>query len=155
MLDVGCGAGRMAIPLMGYLNEKGSYEGFDPVVEHVRWYLEHIESRHPNFRFRYLAEVARVSAPGAKSFITWFLIDDDAERRISDRISPTRFGRDLGGFRVVDPNVPESAVAYCEEAARALYVRNGLKIAEPIRWGQWSVRPDGLSFQDIVIAIRC
>jgi SAM-dependent methyltransferase len=130
VLDVGCGAGRMAIPLVGYLNEKGSYEGFDPVAEHVRWCREHIESRHPNFRFqhidlrspmynpkgevapeelrfpyaegmfdfvfftsvfthmmpaavdRYLAEVARVSAPGAKSFITWFLIDDGAERRI-------------------------------------------------------------------------
>lgn len=29
VLDVGCGVGRMAIPLTRYLSAEGSYEGFD------------------------------------------------------------------------------------------------------------------------------
>jgi SAM-dependent methyltransferase len=52
VLDVGCGIGRMAIPLTHYLNEQGSYEGFDIVPEGIEWCQAHITARHPNFRFR-------------------------------------------------------------------------------------------------------
>ena len=31
VLDIGCGTGRMAIPLTSFLSKKGSYEGFDIV----------------------------------------------------------------------------------------------------------------------------
>lgn len=50
VLDVGCGIGRMAIPLTGYLRE-GSYAGFDVGREMVRWCSRHITSRHPEFEF--------------------------------------------------------------------------------------------------------
>jgi SAM-dependent methyltransferase len=53
MLDVGCGFGRMAIPLTGYLASEGSYEGFDIIPERVRWCAEHISVDHPNFRFHH------------------------------------------------------------------------------------------------------
>lgn len=56
VLDVGCGVGRMAIPLTGYLNEQGGYEGFDVVPKGVRWCEENITPRYPNFRFR-LADI--------------------------------------------------------------------------------------------------
>jgi SAM-dependent methyltransferase len=202
VLDVGCGAGRMALPLTRYLRDGGSYDGFDLLEDHVRWCREHIGTRHPNFRFvhadvrspmynprgrfappeyrfpygdasfdfvfltsvvthmlpdgadRYLSEVARVSRPGAKSLITWFLIDDEADRRTREGTSPTRFDHDLGGCRVVDAKVPESAVAYREQDVRRMYGAHALEIVEPIRWGGWSGREEHLSSQDIVVAAR-
>lgn len=55
VLDVGCGVGRMAVPLTRYL-ETGSYEGFDIVPEGIRWCQKAISSRYPNFRFQ-LADI--------------------------------------------------------------------------------------------------
>ena len=37
VLDVGCGIGRMARPLAGYLTGDGSYDGFDVNREGIRW----------------------------------------------------------------------------------------------------------------------
>ena len=37
ILDVGCGIGRMAVPLTKYLDQEGSYEGFDIVEKGIRW----------------------------------------------------------------------------------------------------------------------
>lgn len=53
VLDVGCGIGRMALPLTGFLNEKGSYDGFDIVKSGIDWCDKNISSSYPNFRFRY------------------------------------------------------------------------------------------------------
>jgi SAM-dependent methyltransferase len=52
VLDVGCGIGRMAIPLTGYLNECGGYEGFDIVPLGIAWCREQITARYPRFRFQ-------------------------------------------------------------------------------------------------------
>jgi SAM-dependent methyltransferase len=60
VLDVGCGIGRMAIPLTQYLNEEGSYEGIDVVPMGIDWCREKITPRYPNFRFQ-LADVFSLS----------------------------------------------------------------------------------------------
>jgi ubiquinone/menaquinone biosynthesis C-methylase UbiE len=52
VLDVGCGIGRMAIPLTRYLNAHGSYEGFDIVGLGIDWCRENFTSRFPNFHFQ-------------------------------------------------------------------------------------------------------
>jgi ubiquinone/menaquinone biosynthesis C-methylase UbiE len=52
VLDVGCGIGRMALPLTRYLDEQGSYEGFDIVPEGIDWCVKNISSRYPNFHFQ-------------------------------------------------------------------------------------------------------
>jgi ubiquinone/menaquinone biosynthesis C-methylase UbiE len=52
VLDVGCGSGRMAVPLTSYLTNEGCYEGFDISREAIRWCSENITSRFPNFRFQ-------------------------------------------------------------------------------------------------------
>ncbi len=52
VLDVGCGIGRMAVPLTRYLDSRGSYEGFDVFPAGVRWCRENITPKYPNFRFR-------------------------------------------------------------------------------------------------------
>jgi SAM-dependent methyltransferase len=50
VLDIGCGVGRVAIPLTGYLTT-GTYDGFDIVRPWVRWCRRNITPKHPNFRF--------------------------------------------------------------------------------------------------------
>lgn len=52
VLDIGCGIGRMAIPLTKYLNEKGSYDGFDIVKKGIDWCNNNISSRYKNFNFK-------------------------------------------------------------------------------------------------------
>lgn len=52
VLDVGCGSGRMALPLTGYLNERGRYEGFDISEDAVKWCSENITAKFPHFKFQ-------------------------------------------------------------------------------------------------------
>ncbi len=51
VLDVGCGIGRMAIPLTQYLSAKGKYEGFDIVTQGIEWCQNRISTRYSNFNF--------------------------------------------------------------------------------------------------------
>jgi ubiquinone/menaquinone biosynthesis C-methylase UbiE len=51
VLDVGCGIGRLAVPLTNYLDKDGSYEGFDIVDVGINWCKKHISSKFPNFNF--------------------------------------------------------------------------------------------------------
>ena len=50
ILDVGCGIGRLAIPLTQYL-DKGTYDGFDIIPHGIEWCQKRITPRYPNFRF--------------------------------------------------------------------------------------------------------
>ncbi len=52
VLEPGCGTGRMAEPLAGYLSATGSYDGFDVVRKAIKWCEANIQS--PNFRFRHV-----------------------------------------------------------------------------------------------------
>jgi len=51
VLDIGCGIGRMAVPLTQYLDETACYEGVDPVNEGIEWCTRNISQVYPNFRF--------------------------------------------------------------------------------------------------------
>jgi SAM-dependent methyltransferase len=51
VLDVGCGVGRMALPLTGYLSPPGSYRGFDVAPAAVRWCRRRITPVFPHFQF--------------------------------------------------------------------------------------------------------
>lgn len=50
VLDVGCGIGRMAIPLADYL-DGGSYAGFDVGRAMIRWCRRHVSSERATFEF--------------------------------------------------------------------------------------------------------
>jgi SAM-dependent methyltransferase len=56
VLDVGCGIGRMAVPLTEYLSSADSYEGIDIVPQGIAWCSVNITPKFPNFRFQ-LADV--------------------------------------------------------------------------------------------------
>jgi len=55
VLDIGCGQGRMAIPLTSYL-QNGQYEGLDIVKQGIEWCKKKITPKHRNFNFR-LADI--------------------------------------------------------------------------------------------------
>src|SRR5262249_30015984 len=55
VLEVGCGIGRIAIPLTQYLTT-GSYVGFDIVPHGLEWCQAKVTPLYPNFKF-FLADV--------------------------------------------------------------------------------------------------
>ena len=54
ILDVGSGIGRKTLPLVDYLNERGSYDGLELVKSAVEWCTEKYTSKYPNFRFQHI-----------------------------------------------------------------------------------------------------
>lgn len=50
ILDVGCGIGRLAVPLTEFITT-GEYAGFDVSKSAVNWCRKHITPRFPNFTF--------------------------------------------------------------------------------------------------------
>ena len=52
VLEIGCGIGRMALPLTQYLT--GAYDGLDIVEDGIAWCRETITPAYPEFRFHHL-----------------------------------------------------------------------------------------------------
>lgn len=78
VLDVGCGIGRMARPLVGYLGGDGSYDGFDVNRDGIGWCRRRY-ARHENFRFT-VADLynRRYNPHGAHSAADYRFPYDDA-----------------------------------------------------------------------------
>ncbi|MDP3975785.1 MAG: methyltransferase domain-containing protein [bacterium] len=53
VLDVGCGIGRIALPLAEYLDKKGRYSGFDIDKRGIAWCQKHISADHKHFEFQH------------------------------------------------------------------------------------------------------
>ncbi|MDW7684982.1 MAG: class I SAM-dependent methyltransferase [Bacillota bacterium] len=51
LLEIGCGVGRMAVPLTRYLKDGGEYIGIDIVKDFIDWNRQNITTRFPNFNF--------------------------------------------------------------------------------------------------------
>jgi SAM-dependent methyltransferase len=192
VLDVGCGIGRLARPLAGYLSIDGAYAGFDVSADAIAWCTRRYR-HYPNFRFvhadvrnarfnpagttaavayefpfddgafdvvvlmsvlthltadealHYLGQVRRVLARGGRMLATVFVLDDDAPA------PALAFGPPADGMAVVDPALPEEAVGYEEDWLLEALRAAGLDLVE-LHAGLWTGRPDGLSYQDVVIA---
>jgi ubiquinone/menaquinone biosynthesis C-methylase UbiE len=202
LLDIGCGCGRMAIPLTGYLNRQGSYVGLDITAAPISWCQENITPQHPNFRFahmdlynqrynpaggqlardytfpfeaerfdfifltsvfthmlpadveHYLSEIARLLRSNGRVFITVFLLNETQQTLAQQGRNDINFQYGAGSYRTRNEAVPESAVAYDEAFFQQLIARAGLLISQPVYYGRWSGRKDGLSYQDILLLSR-
>lgn len=199
VLDIGCGSGRMALPLMDYLNQEGGYTGVDIVQPAIAWCQEHISTARPNFRFlhldlynprynpagqarasdfkfpfgdqqfdfifltsvfthmlagevtNYLAEISRLLRPQGRSLMTFFLLNEQQQRLAGQKRNQLEFKYGSDTCRWLNQDIPEIAVAYEERYVRRLLAGQGLVLAGPVRYGHWSGRADGLSFQDILL----
>jgi SAM-dependent methyltransferase len=52
-LEIGCGIGRDAIPLIDILGPSGSYLGVDITRPSIEWCQQHITAKHKNFTFHH------------------------------------------------------------------------------------------------------
>lgn len=66
VLEIGCGIGRMALPLTQYLGEGASYDGLDVVEDGIRWCAQEITPAYPAFRFHHLDAVNGLYNPGGR-----------------------------------------------------------------------------------------
>lgn len=98
----------------------------------------------------YLNEVARLLKTGGRSLVTFFLLNEEQAGLAREGKQTLKFDFGAGVWRYVYENSPESAVAYDESHIRELISRCGLRL-ESISYGTWSGRPDGLSFQDMLL----
>ncbi|MCO6491516.1 MAG: class I SAM-dependent methyltransferase [Phaeodactylibacter sp.] len=127
VLDVGCGIGRIAVPLTAYLDERGSYEGFDVVEAGVRWCEKAVSSRYPNFRFRYVG------------------LDNDLYRSGGGDAAEFRFPYPDGDFDLVvltsvfTHMLPAEVANYLREIARVLRP-GGRCFATFFLWNEESAR---------------
>jgi SAM-dependent methyltransferase len=202
VLDIGCGPGRIAVPLTSYLSE-GSYEGFDVSSAAVRWCQRAVSPRFPRFNFRlvkvgnrrynrtgpqpavsfvfpyadgsfdtalaasvfthmkpeevarYLAETARVLRPGGRLLSTYFLLNEDRQRRHSARDEvPHSFVDESGrAFRASDAAMPEHKVALEEADVRDMHTAAGLSIRR-VEYGRWAGSSTMGRRQDLIVAER-
>jgi SAM-dependent methyltransferase len=170
-LDIGCGPGRMALRLTRYLTADGRYAGVDVVAPAIPWCQRRISRRYSNFTFLH-ADVfnqrynrgrriqvrdhvfARLLRPVGRVFSTWFLLNAVRADLVAHGWNLVDFRFDGGGYRIRDESLHENAVAIEERSARAMLAEAGLTIREPIRFGRWTGRPVGLSFENIVLAAR-
>ena len=102
----------------------------------------------------YLAEITRLLKPGGRCLITYFLLTADSLKLMSQKGSSIDFKSALPGCRVKDTADPEAAVAYEQDRILRLYEQHKLVISEPVHYGTWSGGSPGLSYQDIIVAIR-
>ena len=54
VLDIGCGPGRMAVPLTQYLTQEASTPASISLLQASLGARKHINSRYPNFEFKHL-----------------------------------------------------------------------------------------------------
>jgi SAM-dependent methyltransferase len=109
VLDVGCGAGRLAWALGTYLDDRGGYEGFDVDARSIAWARSHISTRFPRARFQLVNVGNRQYNPAG-----------------AVEASELRFPYDDGSFDVVHLHsvfthlLPPAVERYLEEIRRVL-----------------------------------
>jgi SAM-dependent methyltransferase len=107
----------------------------------------------PAARNNYISEIARVLRPEGRCLGTFFLLDDEAGRRVHDGRDGVNFRFERDGYWTNNQRIPEAAVAFEEATVREEFMRNGLRIVD-IQHGTWSGREDGTGWQDILVAAR-
>jgi hypothetical protein len=100
----------------------------------------------------YLEQIGQRLASGARGILTFFILNQFSLAASSPRISFKKINKD-DMFAVKRRQAPTAAVAY-DEFALFEKIRSAGLVIHDVRYGTWSGRRDGLSFQDLVIVGR-
>jgi SAM-dependent methyltransferase len=98
----------------------------------------------------YLKETARVLAPGARALLTAFLWNPESQALVAQGKSALHF-RPHGDLIVIEPAVPESAIALPQEGWDEAVRDAGLEQTGEVLWGNWCGRTPSTLYQDMVI----
>ncbi|MBP2300900.1 class I SAM-dependent methyltransferase [Azospirillum picis] len=82
VLDVGCGVGRIAVPLAGHLGPRGRYLGIDVSAAGIAWCQHHVAPLHDGFAFAHLDAHHPLYHPAgrqAAAGLRWPLADGAAD----------------------------------------------------------------------------
>lgn len=102
---------------------------------------------------RYLSEIQRVLKPGGTAFLTWFSIDEAAERSIQNGTALCRLVHSNDGVAFYShKNVPEAEVGYKEAWIQERLERFGMGQDLKIYHGRWAERAKTHSYQDITVS---
>ena len=101
---------------------------------------------------RYIAEIGRVLKPGGICVATAYLLNDQKRKGIAAGASAFTFAIPHQNSWIERPNPPEGAVAHEESTILGMLEAEGLKLAEPIRYGCWDYEKQ--QDQDFVIFTR-
>lgn len=151
ILEVGCGIGRIAIPLTQYLTT-GRYEGFDIVRHGIEWCQQQITPRYPNFKFS-LADVynKHYQPEGKQAAADYFFPFEDHTfdfvflTSVFTHMMPKdveHYTAEIG--RVLKPGGRCFCTIYSisEEARRQLTGGSSLRAFKPFPEGYWSDTPN-------------
>jgi SAM-dependent methyltransferase len=108
----------------------------------------------PNGVENYFKEIARLLKDEGRAFITFFLLNDEQQQLAEKKLNTIDFKFEHEIYRTTSEDFPESAIAYKENYVLGLISKNDVKLKIPIKYGNWSGRTDGLSYQDIVVVSR-
>jgi SAM-dependent methyltransferase len=97
---------------------------------------------------RYLDEIRRVLRPGGRVLATFFLIP------AGPADGGSWIGHEGPGYRTSNPHRPEEAIAYEEGLVREWFRASGLTIVEPVHRGSWTNFEHGITYQDVIVAVR-
>lgn len=168
VLDVGCKAGRMAIPLARYLKPEARYDGVDDWEEGIEWCRHALSPHHPNLVFHQVPLEGRTHAAERLPFDDGTF--DFAFFASINHLTPEQFAFILGEVaRLLAPegtyfgtwylrgrlgNTPPGTPgpgACSEDEARDRLASVSLAV-EGVHRGRWDGSPSPLTFQDVVIA---
>ena len=79
ILDIGCGCGQVALPLMDFLDDSGTYEGWDLMEDVIDWCKRSIAARDKRFRFRHIDVMNGMYNPSGRSSPAEFVFTHDRE----------------------------------------------------------------------------
>jgi SAM-dependent methyltransferase len=102
---------------------------------------------------RYLQESARVLVPGGRLLATFFLLNEHSREVLPRLEAHYRFPVEQHPLRLADAENPAFGVAIDEGVLIDLIREAGFSRHE-IHYGQWAQRPDGVTFQDVVLCVR-
>jgi hypothetical protein len=109
-----------------------------------------------------MSEINRVLKPGGKSFITYFLLNEETKNLMMSKVSYFNFCYQIDErCYTADPNVPEAVIAYDDTCILELYRMYCLNLCE-LNYGCWRVYKSSdhtlsenyWDYQDLAIAVK-